>query len=87
MTLAALASSREVCFLVAGREKSEALRKVFAAPAGGSDRFPASRVSSRGTVWWYIDRDAAVGLRGELRNLGNLADRSAVRSPVPRPVA
>jgi 6-phosphogluconolactonase len=67
MTLPALGSSREVLFLVAGKDKSEALRGIFRASTGGSSRWPAGRVSSRGTVQWLIDRDAAEGLPAALR--------------------
>ena len=62
MTLRALHASREVHFLVSGRDKADALREIFLSSASGSVKWPASRVRSMGTVRWFVDRDAAVGL-------------------------
>jgi len=59
LTLPALASSREVCFLVAGAEKADAVAGTFGSGTLGSDRFPASRVRSAGPVRWFLDRAAA----------------------------
>jgi len=59
MTYRALASSREICFLVSGEEKAAALAAVLGAQAGARGRLPAARVTSRGPVRWYLDRPAA----------------------------
>jgi 6-phosphogluconolactonase len=61
LTLPALASSREVCFLVSGADKASTVQKVFAAGPRGSPLFPASLVRSRGSVTWYLDRAATSG--------------------------
>jgi 6-phosphogluconolactonase len=62
LTVPALASSREVCFLVVGASKAKAVGRVFRAPPGGADDVPASRISSRGPVRWFLDRSAAAPL-------------------------
>jgi 6-phosphogluconolactonase len=62
LTLPALRSSGEVLFLVAGRDKAPALREIFRASPRGSLRWPPSLVRSRGTVRWFLDRDAASAL-------------------------
>ena len=62
LTLPALASSREICFLVSGPEKSSALAGIFESLPKGSPQFPASLVRSRGPVLWFLDRTAAAGL-------------------------
>lgn len=58
LTLPAIASSREVCFLVAGADKAAALAEIL----GGRSRLPAARVRSRGPVRWFVDRAAAAGV-------------------------
>jgi 6-phosphogluconolactonase len=67
MTLGALGSSREVLFLVSGRDKANALREILRSPSRGNDQWPASRVRSRGTIRWFVDRDAASALPQALR--------------------
>jgi 6-phosphogluconolactonase len=67
MTLAALGSSREIHFLVSGRDKAEALRAIFRASARGSANWPASQVRSRGVVRWFVDRDAASAIPAAIR--------------------
>jgi 6-phosphogluconolactonase len=62
MTLPALASSRQVWFLVSGAEKATVVAKTLAAGPAGSEALPASLVRSRGTVAWYLDRPAAADL-------------------------
>jgi 6-phosphogluconolactonase len=62
LTVPALASSREVWFLVAGAEKAEAVAKVFAALPRGDPRLPASLVRSAGTVTWFLDEACAAAL-------------------------
>lgn len=54
LTFPALASSREVAFLVTGASKAAMLRRI----AAGED-FPAGRVTSQGRVGWWLDRAAA----------------------------
>jgi 6-phosphogluconolactonase len=62
MTLRAFRSSREVLFLVSGRDKAAALRGVVRSPAVGSAKWPASMVRSAGPVRWFVDREAASSL-------------------------
>jgi 6-phosphogluconolactonase len=54
LTFPALASTREMLFLVDGGGKREILDRVFR----GED-LPARRASSHGELVWLIDRDAA----------------------------
>jgi len=54
LTFPALASTREMLFLVDGKEKREILARVLA----GND-LPASRAQSDGKLTWLIDRAAA----------------------------
>jgi 6-phosphogluconolactonase len=62
LTLPALASSREVCFLVAGAEKAAAVAAVLRSGPRGTPRLPASRVRSTGPTVWFLDRGAASAL-------------------------
>jgi 6-phosphogluconolactonase len=62
LTLSALCSAREVCFLVAGEEKAAAVAAVFRAPGEGDPQFPASLVRAAGTTLWYLDLAAARAL-------------------------
>ncbi len=55
LTYPAIASSREVVFLVAGAAK----RGVLAAVRAGDPSLPASQVTSAGQVRFFADRDAA----------------------------
>jgi 6-phosphogluconolactonase len=55
----ALASARELIFLVAGADKSAAVAGTLRAPARGDPRWPASLVHPLGTTTWYLDRAAA----------------------------
>ena len=54
LTFPALASTREMLFIVEGEEKREILKRVLE----GND-LPASRVRSDGELTWLIDRAAA----------------------------
>jgi len=54
LTLPALASTRDMLFLVTGRGKREILSRILA----GAD-LPAARVHSDGDLVWLVDRDAA----------------------------
>ncbi len=57
LTYQAIASSREVAFLIAGAGKRQALGRVRA-----NDRSqPASRITSIGRVTWFLDQAAAGG--------------------------
>jgi 6-phosphogluconolactonase len=64
LTPPALASAREVCFLVAGSDKAKAVAGIFRAGPQGNPRYPASCVKPVGTSLWYLDRAAAAGLSG-----------------------
>jgi 6-phosphogluconolactonase len=55
MTYPAIESSRQVAFLVAGKEKAAMFKAVR---AGGSD-VPAARVRPVGELIWFVDRAAA----------------------------
>jgi 6-phosphogluconolactonase len=70
MTLPALATSREVLFLVAGAEKADALAAVLRAPPTGSPAWPASMVRSAGRTLWFVDRAAASRLPARVRARG-----------------
>jgi 6-phosphogluconolactonase len=54
LTLPALASTRDMLFLVTGRSKREILGRVLS----GAD-LPAARAHSHGDLVWLVDRDAA----------------------------
>jgi 6-phosphogluconolactonase len=54
LTLPALASTRDMLFLVTGRGKREILGRVLS----GAD-LPAARAHSQGDLVWLVDRDAA----------------------------
>ena len=55
MTYPVIESSRQVAFLVAGKEKAAIFRTIR---AGGSD-VPAARVRPVGDLIWFVDRAAA----------------------------
>jgi 6-phosphogluconolactonase len=55
MTYPVIESSRQVAFLVAGKEKAAIFKAVR---AGGSD-VPAARVKPVGEIIWFVDRAAA----------------------------
>jgi 6-phosphogluconolactonase/glucosamine-6-phosphate isomerase/deaminase len=54
LTFPALASTREMLFLVTGRDKREVLARVLS----GAD-LPATRAHAEGDLVWLVDRDAA----------------------------
>jgi 6-phosphogluconolactonase len=62
LTLPALASSREVCFLVVGHDKAKAIASIFRSFPRGTRDLPASLVRSQGPTHWFLDRTAAAGL-------------------------
>jgi len=62
LTPPALSSAREVCFLVAGADKSDAVTGIFRARPPGDPRFPASCVQPASPPVWFLDRAAAEGL-------------------------
>jgi 6-phosphogluconolactonase len=68
LTLPAIASSREVCFLVAGEEKALAVSRIFHTFPKGTPRFPASLVRSQGPTLWFLDRRASSALPLEYRS-------------------
>jgi 6-phosphogluconolactonase len=55
MTYPVIESSRQVAFLVAGKEKTAIFKAIC---AGGSD-VPAARVRPVGELVWFVDRAAA----------------------------
>jgi 6-phosphogluconolactonase len=55
MTYPAIESSRQVAFLVAGREKAA----IMGAIRAGGSQVPAARVRPVGELTWFIDRAAA----------------------------
>jgi 6-phosphogluconolactonase len=55
MTYPAIESSRQVAFLVAGKEKAAILKAIRA----GSSQVPAARVNPVGELIWFVDRAAA----------------------------
>jgi 6-phosphogluconolactonase len=61
MTLPVINNAREVMFLVAGREKAEALRRILAVQSEGTEaRLPAQLVQPvSGRLLWLVDADAA----------------------------
>lgn len=67
LTLPALASSREVVFLVSGPEKAAAVAAIFRALPSGSPAWPASLVRSVGRTVWFVDAAAASELPDALR--------------------
>ena len=54
LTFAALASTREMLFLVCGEGKREVLGRVLA-----GENLPATRATATGELVWLVDRDAA----------------------------
>jgi 6-phosphogluconolactonase len=67
LTPPALSSAREVCFLVAGADKSAALSRIFRSGPQGDLRFPASRVQPPKPAEWFLDRAAAEHLPSTVR--------------------
>jgi 6-phosphogluconolactonase len=59
LTLPALNSSREVCFLVSGPEKAAAVAAIFRSGPDGTAHLPASLVRPAGDTIWFLDRAAA----------------------------
>jgi 6-phosphogluconolactonase len=55
MTYPVIESSRQVAFLVAGKEKAA----IFSAIRAGSSQVPAARVKPVGELVWFVDRAAA----------------------------
>ncbi|MCI4317908.1 MAG: 6-phosphogluconolactonase [Thermoplasmata archaeon] len=70
LTLPAIASSREVCFLVAGEDKAKVVSAIFDAAPRGTPALPASLVRAQGPVSWFVDRAAAADLPGSSRGQG-----------------
>jgi 6-phosphogluconolactonase len=55
MTYPAIESSRQVAFLVAGKEKAA----IFSAIRRGAGQAPAARVNPIGELTWFVDGAAA----------------------------
>jgi 6-phosphogluconolactonase len=63
LTLPAIAMAARIFVLVSGRGKADALAHVLD-PRADPDDYPAAALPSRnGVVTWWVDRDAASGLR------------------------
>lgn len=62
LTPPALASARDVCFLVAGDDKSSVLAAILSAGPDGDPALPASRIRPPHPPTWYLDRAAAAEL-------------------------
>jgi 6-phosphogluconolactonase len=59
LTLPALTEAANICFLVAGSNKAQALHHVLTGPPDPKD-YPASCVRlAHGTVIWWVDREVA----------------------------
>ncbi len=69
LTLPALRSSREICFLIAGASKAAALRAIAARLPRSSARYPASLLlgGEGPPVRFYLDREAARRLPSDLK--------------------
>ncbi|MDE1821481.1 MAG: 6-phosphogluconolactonase [Euryarchaeota archaeon] len=70
LTLPALTSSKEVCFLTSGEGKAKAVRGIYRSLPRGSFRFPASLIAARAPTRFYLDREAATGLPLALQRKG-----------------
>jgi 6-phosphogluconolactonase len=55
MTYPVIESSRQVAFLVAGKEKAA----IFSLIRRGAGQAPAARVNPIGELIWFVDRAAA----------------------------
>ena len=64
LTFPVLNHARELLFLVTGGEKADIIRAVLGPGPGGRRRYPVQRLEPRGVVHWYLDTEAARGLRG-----------------------
>lgn len=62
LTVPALCSAREVCFLVSGEEKAAAVAASLGAPHAGDRRLPANLIRGVQATVWFLDRGAAVSL-------------------------
>ena len=70
LTPRALSSARDVCFLVAGADKADALRSTLAAPPAGDTAYPASLIQPSSPATWFVDRAASGGSRVPRRGRG-----------------
>lgn len=59
LTLTAINASRRAVFLVAGRDKAAAVRRVIHRGAAAGTDHPAALVAPAGGVLWLLDREAA----------------------------
>jgi len=61
LTLEGIGRARTAVFLVTGRDKRPALRRILLPPEPGADalRLPAAQVTALEGVEWFVDRDAA----------------------------
>jgi 6-phosphogluconolactonase len=66
LTLTAIAKSRDVFFLVTGKDKAAAVARARAVPAtnaAASLDSPSARVRARESVIWFLDTEAASASR------------------------
>lgn len=66
VTFPALHAARHVLVLVAGPAKTATVRRVLTEEPPDPQLLPAQRLLSRDSVEWYLDREAAADLPGEL---------------------
>jgi 6-phosphogluconolactonase len=71
LTFPALASTREMLFLVGGADKKKILTRVLSGEDLSDEDLPAARAHSNGDLVWLVDRAAAP----EERHAGSLAQR------------
>lgn len=67
LTLPVLNHARELMFLVTGGEKADIVRAVLGPGPGGRRCHPVQYLEPRGVVHWYLDAEAARGLKGNAR--------------------
>lgn len=70
LTPRALSSARDVCFLVAGADKADALRRTLSAPPAGDTAYPASLIRPSSPATWFVDRAASGGSSASRRGRG-----------------
>ena len=57
LSYAALSSSKQVWFLVSGKDKAKAISRVFE-----GENLPATNVKGKEQTKWYLDQEAAAGI-------------------------
>jgi 6-phosphogluconolactonase len=67
LTLPALCSAREICFLVAGKDKAAPVAAALRQPRRGQRPVPAGLVRAVGSTIWFLDRAASRSLSTSLQ--------------------